>query len=56
MNKRSNKKRFKKVAPEEFHYCRECNKSIVNNKYGRKWGVCDQYCYAKYVGVNLHEF
>ena len=56
MNKRNDKKRFKKEFAEEFFICRECNKSILNNKYGRKWGVCGQYCYAKYVGVNLNEF
>lgn len=46
------KHEWKVVCAEEENNCMECGEPLdMDNEYHRKWGVCDSYCYGKYVGV-----
>jgi hypothetical protein len=56
-NRRGHKAMFDYMIEEEFKYCQEssCGKLLdrENNEYHRRFGTCDQYCYARMVGVSI---
>lgn len=57
INRRGQDAIMQYLIAEEFRYCQNpnCGKELDrdNNEYHRRFGTCDQYCYADMVGVGL---